>query len=82
MKAFVGHSLATASADQLISALGTFHYGVIPGIKTVDTFADDVFKDHIALSNTDVRRNDLEVCFINSRVLAATTPPACCCPQR
>ncbi len=67
MKAFVGHSLATASADQLISALGTFHYGVIPGIKTVDTFADDVFKDHIALSNADVRRNDLEVCFINSK---------------
>lgn len=67
VKAFVGHSLATASADQLISALGTFHYGVIPGIKTVDTFADDVFKDHIALSNTDVRRNDLEVCFINSK---------------
>ncbi|WP_447754417.1 beta-ketoacyl synthase [Pseudomonas nicosulfuronedens] len=67
VKAFVGHSLATASADQLISALGTFRYGVIPGIKTVDTFADDVFKDHIALSNTDVRRDDLEVCFINSK---------------
>ncbi|MFV3370527.1 beta-ketoacyl synthase [Pseudomonas sp. NY15435] len=67
VKAFVGHSLATASADQLISALGTFRYGVIPGIKTVDTFADDVFKDHIALSNSDVRRDDLEVCFINSK---------------
>ncbi|MCG8910879.1 beta-ketoacyl synthase [Pseudomonas sp. DP-17] len=67
VKAFVGHSLATASADQLISALGTFRYGVIPGIKTVDKFADDVFKDHIALSNSDVRREDLEVCFINSK---------------
>ncbi|WP_259757912.1 beta-ketoacyl synthase [Pseudomonas sp. GCEP-101] len=67
VKAFVGHSLATASADQLISALGTFRYGVIPGIKTVDKFADDVFKDHIVLSNTDVRRDDLEVCFINSK---------------
>jgi len=67
VKAFVGHSLATASADQLISALGTFRYGVIPGIKTVDKFADDVFKDHIALSNRDVRRDDLEVCFINSK---------------
>lgn len=67
VKAFVGHSLATASADQLISALGTFRYGVIPGIKTVDKFADDVFKDHIALSNSDVRRDDLEVCFINSK---------------
>ncbi|QEY74140.1 beta-ketoacyl synthase [Pseudomonas denitrificans (nom. rej.)] len=67
VKAFVGHSLATASADQMISALGTFRYGVIPGIKTVDKFADDVFKDHIALSSSDVRRDDLEVCFINSK---------------
>lgn len=67
VKAYVGHSLATASADQLISALGTFRYGVIPGIKTVDKFADDVFKDHIALSHSDVRRDDLEVCFINSK---------------
>ncbi|MHB9798200.1 beta-ketoacyl synthase [Pseudomonas sp. MT3] len=67
VKAFVGHSLATASADQMISALGTFRYGVIPGIKTVETFADDVFRDHIALSSSDVRRDDLEVCFINSK---------------
>ncbi|CDF86820.1 beta-ketoacyl synthase [Pseudomonas sp. QL9] len=66
-KAFVGHSLATASADQLISALGTFHYGILPGIKTVERFADDVHKDRIALSNKDRRRDDLEVCFINSK---------------
>jgi acetoacetyl-[acyl-carrier protein] synthase len=26
-KAYVGHSLASASADQLISALGSFRYG-------------------------------------------------------
>ena len=67
VKAFVGHSLATASADQMMSALGTFHYGIVPGIKTVDTFADDVKKDRLALSTTDVRRDDLDVCFINSK---------------
>ena len=67
VKAFVGHSLATASADQLVSALGTFKYGLLPGIKTVETFADDVHKDRIALSNKDRRRDDLDVCFINSK---------------
>ncbi|KSW25349.1 MULTISPECIES: beta-ketoacyl synthase [Pseudomonas] len=67
VKAFVGHSLATASADQLVSALGTFKYGLLPGIKTVETFAADVHKDRIALSNKDRRRNDLDVCFINSK---------------
>lgn len=67
VKAFVGHSLATASGDQLISALGTFKYGLLPGIKTVDRFADDIHDEHLSLSMRDVRRNDLEVCFINSK---------------
>jgi len=67
VKAFVGHSLATASADQLVSALGTFKYGLLPGIKTVETFADDVHKDRIALSTRDRKRDDLDVCFINSK---------------
>ncbi|SDI84838.1 acetoacetyl-[acyl-carrier protein] synthase [Pseudomonas delhiensis] len=67
VKAFVGHSLATASADQLVSALGTFRYGLLPGIKTVETFADDVHKDRIALSTRDRKRDDLDVCFINSK---------------
>ncbi|SDI37105.1 beta-ketoacyl synthase [Pseudomonas panipatensis] len=67
VKAFVGHSLATASADQMASALGTFKYGLLPGIKTVETFADDVHQAHIRLSNRDTRRDDLDVCFINSK---------------
>ena len=41
VKAFVGHSLATASGDQVVSALGTFRYGILPGIKTIDRVADD-----------------------------------------
>ncbi|MFC2971612.1 beta-ketoacyl synthase [Azotobacter bryophylli] len=67
VKAFVGHSLATASGDQLISALGTFKYSLLPGIKTVDRFADDIHDEHLSLSMRDVRRDDLEVCFINSK---------------
>ncbi|MGV6473800.1 beta-ketoacyl synthase [Azotobacter vinelandii] len=67
VKAYVGHSLATASGDQLISALGTFKYGLLPGIKTVDRFADDVHDQHLRLSMRDVRRDDLDVCFINSK---------------
>ncbi|MGC3803911.1 beta-ketoacyl synthase, partial [Pseudomonas aeruginosa] len=34
VKAYVGHSLPTATADLLISAVGTFKYGILPGIKT------------------------------------------------
>ncbi|CAD5105880.1 beta-ketoacyl synthase [Zestomonas carbonaria] len=69
VKAFVGHSLAAASADQVISALGTFRYGILPGIKTIDRVADDVHRDHLSIETRDRLRQDkpLDVCFINSK---------------
>ncbi|MFA5677202.1 MAG: beta-ketoacyl synthase [Pseudomonas sp.] len=68
-KAFLGHSLASASADQMASALGTFKYQLLPGIKTIDKVAEDVYQQHLRFSTTDVSRadNPLEVCFINSK---------------
>ncbi|MBT8765626.1 beta-ketoacyl synthase [Metapseudomonas boanensis] len=68
-KAFVGHSLATASGDQVISALGTFKYGILPGIKTIDRVADDVHRDHLALFTRDqvLGERQLDVCFVNSK---------------
>lgn len=68
VKAFVGHSLAAASGDQLISALGTFRYGILPGIKTIDRVADDVHQQHLAIPLADQRdRANLDICFINSK---------------
>ncbi|WP_079203608.1 beta-ketoacyl synthase [Pseudomonas sp. CC6-YY-74] len=69
VKAFVGHSLATASGDQVISALGSFKYGVIPGIKTIDAVADDVFQQHLHIATEDrqLGQQALDVCFINSK---------------
>jgi len=69
VKAYVGHSLASASADQLASALGSFRYQIIPGIKTIDEVAEDVHREHLRISTRDVSRTaePLEVCFINSK---------------
>ncbi|PZP79932.1 MAG: beta-ketoacyl synthase, partial [Ectopseudomonas oleovorans] len=53
VKAFVGHSLATASGDQVIGALGAFKYGIVPGLKTIDAVAGDVHQDHLSLSTED-----------------------------
>lgn len=68
-KAFVGHSLASASADQLAFALGSFKYQIVPGIKTIDAVASDVHQQHLRFSTRDIPRQDqpLEVCFINSK---------------
>jgi acetoacetyl-[acyl-carrier protein] synthase len=68
VKAFVGHSLAPASADQLINALGVLRHGIMPGIKTVERLADDLRDERLAIALTDVdlgRRAQLA--FLNSK---------------
>ena len=69
VKAYVGHSLSSASGEQLIASLGMFKYGYIPGIKTIDRVADDVFADRLVLPLQDLDRRDspLDVAFLNSK---------------
>ena len=66
VKAYVGHSLAAASADQLMAALGTFASGILPGIKTIDRVADDVHRQHLEIVTAD-RQQPLQVAFLNSK---------------
>jgi acetoacetyl-[acyl-carrier protein] synthase len=47
VKSYVGHSVSAAGGDQLITALGVWQYGWIPGIKTIDHIADDVYQSHL-----------------------------------
>ena len=69
VKAYVGHTISAASGDQLISALGTFQYGLIPGIKTSFKIASDVNQDRLnfVLKDLDVGGKRIEVAFINSK---------------
>jgi len=66
VKAYLGHSLAAASADQMVSALGSFAYGLLPGIKTIDKLADDLVRSHLDIALND-REYQTDVCFINSK---------------
>ena len=68
-KSFVGHSLSAASGDQLVSALGTFKYNMIPGIKTVSEIASDVHQERarFALTDMDVSEQKMDVAFINAK---------------
>lgn len=68
-KAYVGHSLAPASAEQLMVSLGVFKHGFIPGIKTIDKVADDVFDEHLHISTTDIDKGagNVDVAFLNSK---------------
>ena len=68
-KAFVGHSLSAASGDQLVSALGTFKYDIIPGIKTITEIAPDVHQERarFSLTDMDTSHRRMQVAFINSK---------------
>jgi acetoacetyl-[acyl-carrier protein] synthase len=46
-KAYVGHTVSAAAGDQLITSLGAWQYGLVPGIKTIDHIADDVHCSHL-----------------------------------
>ncbi|MEO0442903.1 MAG: beta-ketoacyl synthase [Pseudomonadota bacterium] len=68
VKAYLGHSLGPASGDQLVSSLGIFAQGILPGITTISGVADDVVKDHLSISNQHRQLEaDMDVAFLNSK---------------
>lgn len=68
VKAYVGHSIAAASGDQLINALGVFKHGIVPGIKTIDQIASDVFSQRLHIPTDDFMPSEVpDVAFLNSK---------------
>ncbi len=69
VKAYVGHSLAAASGDQLVAALGALRHGWLPGIKTMDAVAPDVHGQRLQISLTDIdlRERGLDAALINAK---------------
>ena len=69
VKAYLGHSIATAAGDQLAASLGIWQYGVIPGIATIDCVADDVSTVglDILLKHREVEPNAIDAAIINSK---------------
>ncbi|MCB1646933.1 MAG: beta-ketoacyl synthase [Pseudomonadales bacterium] len=69
IKAYLGHSLGTASGDQIVSALGVWAHGIIPGIRTIDNIADDVHSSNLEflLDHKEVDPDQLDAALINSK---------------
>jgi acetoacetyl-[acyl-carrier protein] synthase len=69
IKSYIGHSLACASGDQIISSLGVWNDGIIPGIHSIDKIADDVHSDNLdfLLQHKEVDPESIDVSFINSK---------------
>lgn len=69
VKSYVGHSLGPASGDQLVSSLGIFERGILPGIKTIDSVAEDVHGERLSISKTDTElgKEGAKIAFLNSK---------------
>ncbi|MEH6609642.1 MAG: beta-ketoacyl synthase [Halioglobus sp.] len=55
LKCYLGHSIGSASGDQVNATLGIWAEGIIPGISTIDSVAEDVDQSNLALRNTHTR---------------------------
>ncbi len=69
IKSYIGHSIASAGADQLTCSLGIWKYGVIPGILSSETIADDVHKQHldILLEHREIESDAIEAVILNAK---------------
>jgi acetoacetyl-[acyl-carrier protein] synthase len=66
-KAFVGHSIAPASGDQIVMALGIFTHNIMPGVTTIDKVADDVYDERLNIATEHWQCEEMDVAFINSK---------------
>jgi acetoacetyl-[acyl-carrier protein] synthase len=68
-KCFVGHSIGAASGDQISTTLGIWQHGILPGITTIDSIAEDVRQDHLTFSNRhrEVDIGQQKYAIINSK---------------
>lgn len=69
VKAYLGHTIAPASGDQLATALGCFKYGVLPGIQTIDAVADDVHQSRLKIGpeHQPYAPGHFDVAILNSK---------------
>jgi acetoacetyl-[acyl-carrier protein] synthase len=69
LKCYLGHSLGSASGDQVTATLGIWHHGIIPGITTIDGIAEDVSQDNLSFSTAhrEVDPEEQQYAIVNSK---------------
>jgi len=69
IKSYLGHSLASASADQLVNSLGVWRYGIIPGIASTEAIAQDVHQHNLdfLLQHREVGNSGMDAVVLNAK---------------
>ena len=69
VKAYLGHSQGTAGGDQIMSTLGIWSKGVVPGLTTTPAIADDVHSSNLnlPLTHLELGSDQLHAALINAK---------------
>ncbi|EKO37018.1 beta-ketoacyl synthase, C-terminal domain protein [SAR86 cluster bacterium SAR86E] len=69
IKSYLGHSLAAAGGDQMISTLGSWKNNLIPGITSIPKIADNVYSENVSflLENLEFEDGDFDFAVLNAK---------------
>lgn len=69
LKGMLGHTMGPAAGDELITAIGIWNHGLIPGINTTKKLADDVSSDNLdfCLNTREVDKENVDSIFLNAK---------------
>ena len=69
IKSYLGHSLAAAGGDQMISTLGSWKNNFIPGITSTPKLAENVYKENVdfLLQNKKFEEGEFDFAVLNAK---------------
>ena len=69
VKSYLGHSLAAAGGDQMISTLGSWKNNLIPGITSTPELAENVHKENVRflLKNKKIENDEFDFAVLNAK---------------
>jgi acetoacetyl-[acyl-carrier protein] synthase len=69
LKGMLGHTMGPAAGDELITAIGIWNHGLIPGINTTKKLANDVLSDNLdfCLNTKEVNKEKIDAIYLNAK---------------
>ena len=69
LKGMLGHTMGPAAGDELMTAIGIWNHGLIPGINTTKKLADDVLTDNLdfCLNTREVDKEKIDTIYLNAK---------------
>ena len=69
LKGALGHTMGPAAGDELMTAIGFWKHGFIPGINTTKKLAEDVYKNNLnfILEDAEKDKESIDAIYLNAK---------------